>query len=123
MISGIVSANRQAILPMTILSQSKDVLLINAVVDTGFDDWLILPPDFIAKAAMRPGGTGRAVLADGRESVFNIYYADVLWDGKVRKITVSAMDASPLVGMSMLYGYEIVLPVLDGATFTITSIQ
>jgi hypothetical protein len=32
------------------------------------------------------------------------------------------MDAEPLVGMSLMYGYELVLPVLDGATFTLRSI-
>ncbi len=32
------------------------------------------------------------------------------------------MGAEPLVGMALMYGYELVLPILDGATFTLRRI-
>ena len=31
-------------------------------------------------------------------------------------------DTDPLVGMALMYGYKLNLPVLDGATFTIRRI-
>jgi hypothetical protein len=37
-------------------------------------------------------------------------------------VPVYEMDADPLVGMSLMYGYELVLPILDGATFTLRRI-
>lgn len=37
--------------------------------------------------------------------------------GQTRLIPIYEMDAEPLAGMSLMYGYELVLPVLDGATF------
>ena len=61
---------------------------------------------------------GHAILADGSESTFNIYEGIVLWDGQSVTIRIDELDADSLVGMSLMYGYELVLPVLDGATFT-----
>ena len=37
-------------------------------------------------------------------------------------IPVYEMDAEPRVGISLMYGYELVLPVLDVATFTLRRI-
>ena len=87
-----------------------------------FDGWLSLPPDFIAALGLRWQRFGRAVLADGSESVFNIYRGVVLWDGQPQTILIYEMDAEPLIGMSLMYGYELVLPVLDGATFSLRRI-
>lgn len=122
MISGTVNANREAILRLTIHDANGQEHERDAVVDTGFDGWLSLPPDFITALGLRWYRFGRAVLADGSETTFNIYKGAVLWDGQPRTILLYEMDAEPLVGMSLMYGYELVLPVLDGATFTLQRI-
>lgn len=59
---------------------------------------------------------------DGSESRFNIYDCVVLWDGQLVTIRIDEMDADSLVGMSLMYCYELVLPVLDGAAFTLRCI-
>ncbi len=43
-------------------------------------------------------------------------------DGQLRTINIYEMDAEPLLGMSLMYGYELYLPVLDGASFTLSRI-
>ena len=63
--------------------------------------------------------SGSGILADGSESRFNIYDCVVLWDGQLVTIRIDEMDADSLVGMSLMYCYELVLPVLDGAAFTL----
>ena len=65
---------------------------------------------------------GRALLADGSETVFDIYEVVLIWDGQPRAVSIYEMDAVPLVGMSLMYGYELLLPILDGATFTLRSV-
>lgn len=122
MITGNVNANREAILRLAVLDANGQEHERDAVVDTGFDGWLSLPPDFIAALGLPWQRFGRALLADGRETVFDIYEATILWDGQPRTISIYEMDADALVGMSLMYGYELVLPVLDGATFTLRSI-
>ena len=37
---------------------------------------------------------------------FDVYQAKVVWDGRVRPVFVDEFDATPLVGMALLRGYE-----------------
>lgn len=123
MITGIVNANREAILQLTVIDTGGQEHQPDAVVDTGFDAWLSLPPQFIKNLGLLPQRSGRAMLADGSEALFAVYEATVRWDGQPRLISIYEMDAEPLIGMSLMYGYELVLPILDGATFTLRRIN
>lgn len=122
MITGTVTARREAELLLTVRDSQAQEHQHLAIVDTGFDGWLSLPPDFIAVLGLAWQRFGRAQLADGSETVLNIYEATVVWDGQPRVIPVYEMAAEPLIGMSLMYGYELVLPILDGATFTLQRI-
>ncbi len=92
------------------------------MVNTGYTGTLTLPPDMIAALGLTWHRAGRAVLADGSESRFNVFKGVVLWDGQTVTIRIDELDADPLVGMSLMYGYELLMPVLDGATFTLRQI-
>lgn len=70
MITGVVTADREA------------------VIDTGFDGWFSLPPALIALLGLQWRRRGRALLADGSESVFDIYEGPVVWDGSPRRVVV-----------------------------------
>lgn len=76
----------------------------------------------ITSLGLRWHRSGRAVLADVSESRFDDYKGIILWDGQPLNIRIDEMDADSLVGMSLMYGFESVLPVLDGATFTLRRI-
>jgi predicted aspartyl protease len=65
---------------------------------------------------------GRALLADGTESVFDIYEATVVWDGRPRRVAVDAADIEPLVGMRLLNGYELTMQVVVGGQVRITAL-
>jgi clan AA aspartic protease len=123
MITGTVNANREATLSLTLRNNASLELNLNTLVDTGFNGWLTLPPDIITVLALPWQRYGRAQLADGSEKHFDIYEVSILWDGQTRTISVYEMDAEPLLGMSMMYGFELLLPVLDGATFTIRKVS
>jgi predicted aspartyl protease len=62
------------------------------------------------------------LLADGSESIFDIYEATVVWDGEARRISVDEAETAPLVGMSLLEGYELALQVRTGGVVTITAL-
>ena len=59
---------------------------------------------------------GRALLADGTESIFDIYEAALDWDRELRRIAVDEADATPLVGMALVSEYELRIQVVDGGT-------
>jgi clan AA aspartic protease len=95
---------------------------IQAVIDTGFDGFLALPPALIAILGLSWRGRGRALLADGSETLFDIYEATVVWDGTPRRVPVDAADVHPLIGMSLLYGYELTVQAVEGGSVRITAL-
>lgn len=80
---------------------------VEAIIDTGYTDWLTLPPAVIAALGLRWRSLDRAMLADGSECLFDVYTAKVLWDGNVRRVSVDEADTDPLIGMALLKGYEL----------------
>jgi len=78
MITGIVTADREALIRLTVRGPTGQERRLEAVIDTGFDGWLTLPPTLIAQLGLPWRRRGRALLADGSESVFDIYEATVV---------------------------------------------
>ena len=93
-----------------------------AVIDTRFDGWLSLPPSVITQLALSSRTRGRAILANGAEDEFDIYSGDVLWDGRLLRVPIEAADTDPLIGMSLLYGSDLTIQVLDGGRVQIQRI-
>ncbi len=65
------------------------------VIDTGFDGMLTLPSSVIVALGLPWRSRGRAILADGTESIYDIHEGSVLWEGMPRRVLV---DAPPLSG-------------------------
>ena len=105
MIVGIVQA-REPLIRLTIRGSHGCQQEIEAVVDTGYTGWLTLPPDVVAALNLRWQTFGRGILADGSVSAFDVYEAKVVWDGRLRRVFVDEFEATPLVGMALLRGYE-----------------
>ncbi len=122
MITGVVNADREPILQVLVRDANGQEQRYEAVTDTGYTGWLTLPPSIIAALGLSWRERGGATLADGSRVLFDVYNATVLWDGQPVIIPVDAVDADPLVGMSLMYGYKLVMPILDGATFTLERI-
>jgi clan AA aspartic protease len=95
---------------------------IEAVIDTGYTEWLSLPPRVIASLGLRWRTFGRAILADGSDRIFDIYRGEVLWDGKFRRILIDEADTDPLVGMALLSGYELKMQVRPRGKITIAQL-
>jgi predicted aspartyl protease len=57
---------------------------------------------------------GRAILGDGTECVFDVYEAVLVWDGNMLTIPIDEADSEPLVGMSLMEGYQLTVQVFEG---------
>ncbi len=114
MITGIVTVAREAVISLTVRGPTGQEQELEAVIDTGFDGSLTLPPALIAALGLPWRRRGRALLADGNESVFDIYEATVMWDSTACRVSVDEVDVMPLVGMSLLYGYELTVQIVEG---------
>ena len=95
MIEGVVYANYEPVVTLTLRGPSGRTRDIDAVVDTGFNGFLTLPATLVVELGLPYAGTGRATLADGSEISYDVYGVTVLWDGQPRYIEAATADATP----------------------------
>lgn len=120
MITGLVNTNREATIRLVVRGPGGQESEVEAIIDTGFDGFLTLPPAFATALGLRRLSRGPATLADGQETLFNIYGSAVIWDGTLLYTETDAIEAPPLVGMSLLYGYDLSIRVMEGGRVLIT---
>lgn len=122
MITGAVSVQREAKIPLQVRGQNGQPLDIEEVLDTGFTGYLTLPAATIGTLGLSLRGTRDAILGDGSRVMLDIYRGAVIWDGQVRDVQALAAEGDILVEMSLLYGYDVHVRVLDGGEVTIIKI-
>ena len=123
MITGIVNADFEPIIPLSICGSDGKVYTQDAIIDTGFNGWLSLPPDLIAQLSLKWKRRGRAILGDGSECVFNVYEAVLVWDGNFITIPIDEADSEPLVGMSLMEGYQLTVQVFEGGHVELSKVN
>lgn len=96
--------------------------LVDAVIDSGYNGSLTLPAAVVALLDLTRQSGGSAVLTDGSCRPFDIYAAEVEWDGVWRAVLISAVGDEPLMGMRLLVGHILRIEVVPGGTVEITPI-
>jgi clan AA aspartic protease len=119
-ITGLVTPNREATVRLVVRGPGGRELEVEATIDTGFDGFLTLPPALVTRLGLRRLSRGSAILANGQEALFDIYGSTVIWDGNPRHVETDAVDAPPLIGMALLYGYDLYMQVVDDGRVLIT---
>ena len=114
MIEGSVNSAREAIIPLRLYGANGQTFDISAVVDTGFSEFLTLPPQLVAELELPFAYFGQAILADDAEADFDVHHVTVLWDGQTRDIEVGAMGGTPLAGMLLLDRHTLTIDVEEG---------
>ena len=122
MIIGSVNANREATIRLLVHGAQGQTQEIEAIIDTGFTGFLTLPLPLIALLGLTWRGYAQAVLADGSLHLFDVYAATVTWDGQARTVEIDAADSEPLVGMSLIYGYDLRIQAVDGGMVTLEAL-
>jgi clan AA aspartic protease len=123
MITGIVNADFEPIIPLSVCGSDGKIYTQDAIVDTGFNGWLSLPPSLIAQLKLRWKRRGRAILGDGSECIFNVYEAVVVWDGVLLTIPVDEADSEPLVGMSLMESYQLTVQVFEDGRVELSKVN
>ncbi len=122
MISGAVSARLEAILRLRVRGTSGAELDFDAVIDTGFTSSLTLPATAVTALGLVRQSGGSAALGDGSVRSFDVYAAEVQWDGSWRPVLVWAVGAEALVGMRLLAGHDVRVVVVPGGPVEINPI-
>jgi clan AA aspartic protease len=122
MMTGLVNADLEACLRLLVRDNGGQSLPIDTVIDTGFNGFLTLPTAVISALGLPFLCRQQGQLADGTLHVFDVHVATVEWDGAQRAIEVEAVDAQPLVGVSLMQGFDLHVRVRPGDAVGITAI-
>lgn len=123
MIKGTFNTDREATIPLTVRGQNGQEREITAMIDTGFNGYLTLPPAVIAELGCPFLTSGTVIVGDGRVEDLEVYAATVIWDGQERMVETDAANTEPLVGMSLIYGYDLWIRALDGGAVSIEKVH
>ena len=119
MIEGVVNAAYEAVVSLPVRGPAGQTREIEAVVDTGFNGFLTLPPAVVAELGLPLVSIGRATLADGSEIAYDVYGIAVFWDGQTKYIEADSADTTPLVGMQLLDRHNLYVEVEGGGRVSI----
>jgi clan AA aspartic protease len=118
MMQGYVNESFEAIISVSV-KNSSSLESFDAVIDTGFTGFLSLPTVIIMKLGLQWSYRDRATLGDGSETVFDVYNAEIVWNGQLREIEIDAAETEPLLGMALLRGYRLQVDTIEGGLVTI----
>jgi clan AA aspartic protease len=121
-ITGIITADREATLSLTVRGPAGQEQEVAAVIDTGFNGMLTLAPSLVAALSLVYHSQARATLGDGSTVALRKYEGSILWHRAVRDVIVLEAAGGPLVGMSLLYGSRVTLDVVDGGPVTVEAL-
>ena len=122
-IRGAVNAAYEPIVALAVQGPTGQIRDIEAVVDTGYNGFLTLPPAMVSDLRLPFSSIGRGLLANGDEIRFEVYRGTVQWDGEPRHIRITAADATPLVGMRLLEDHSLLVDVKDGGRVVVQPIE
>ena len=114
MIEGIVNAYYEPVITLYLQGPYGQIQEVEAVVDTGYNGLLTLPPSVVSDLQLPYESRGEARLADGNVAEFDIYGVTVHWDGQSRHIEADEASSVPLVGMMLLEGHNLNIDVENG---------
>lgn len=103
MTTGFFTSANEPALPLEVRGPDGD-RSFEAIIDTGFNGALTLPPDWIAHLGLQQAGQEPVTLADGREITTTLYDAYLILDEEAYSITVAEAPATPLLGTDLLWG-------------------
>ncbi len=122
MILGIVNNKREAIVQFAALGSDQKRVGIKAIIDTGYTGYLTLPRKTIAELGLTWIMQETGILGDGSVCMFNMYEAEIIWDGQVYTVEINESDTEPLIGVGLLEEYELNIQHCPGGMVKITEL-
>ncbi len=123
MIRGRVTADAQAVVTLHLRGPSGTAVDIEAVVDSGFNDTLTIPPDLVARLGLNFEETAKLTMANGDKGIFDMYQAEIQWRGAWRRTEVWSVGDAILIGMRLMTGHRLAIDVIPGGAVEITPLS
>lgn len=122
MISGVV-AEGYATVPITFRLRNQPDFSIKFVIDTGFTDYLCLPPEAVNVVGLPFLYDLPANLANNSNVILPVHEGTILWQGKEQKVRVLATGRKPLLGTALLDRQQLTIHFTEGGFVNIEPIK
>ena len=119
MARGTVEANGHATITIDVFDQDGRPQPVQAMIDTGFDGELTLPPERIQQLGLPRTGVRAFMVASGERHEFIVHGARISWHGRAIGVDVLATDTQPLLGMALLWGSRVTFDAVEGGQLSI----
>ena len=122
MIQGVVNASFDAVVRIPIRGHLGQEREIEAVIDTGFNGFLTLPPSLIRELGLPLMSKVRASLADGKVVELDVHKVELMWGGRRGYVRADATGNRPLIGMSLLHRHGLYVEVVEGGRIEVAGL-
>ncbi len=122
MITGEVTSDREAVVSIRVVGPSGEATVM-AVIDTGFTEFLSVPPEIVDRLGLPFVTVMPMKLAGESEAGFDVHVVSVDWDGELRVIPVLKAEGAPLIGMALLRGFRLTVDGIDGGNVLIVHLE
>jgi clan AA aspartic protease len=113
---------REPRLTIAISNGEGEAVAVEAVIDTGFTEFLSLPPSLIRTLGLERGQDMELSTAGGQVINSATYSATVDWHGSRRRIRVIDLADRPLIGMSLLWDSDIAITARENGRVSVSEI-
>ncbi len=120
MIVGNISAEWDLLVPIRVLDKDEYVHRFEAVVDTGFNGHLTLPPHLIQEFGPPLIREVDMVVATDMTVRVNSYDCVVLWQNQRLRIPAMEAEGAPLIGIGLLWGSLLTAEITDNGEVAIS---
>ena len=116
---GYIDRHRHAVIPVDLFDHRSRLRRVQAMVDTGFDDFLALPAGVIQSLGLSHVGRVSMQVATAQSEDFDAYAASVWWFGNRRSFRVLQSPDEIIAGTRLLRDTRLTLELWDGGSVTL----
>lgn len=109
MLKGRVDDRRRAWITLYVGHGDDTLQPVAAIVDTGFDSYLTMPPGVIRRLGLELDRQTTVILATGVRRRVNVWSGYIRWHDRLRPIEVLEAQGEPLAGMRLLEGSQLTI--------------
>ncbi len=113
MIQGAVDADRKAVVQLQLRAADRRIIDIDVVIDTGFTGYLTLPAAKIAELGLVFYEASTFIMGDNSEVEFCVFTGAVALRGQDKPIYAIESESEPLLGMSLMEGFRLLIDVVE----------
>jgi len=119
--TGHIDQDGHPVIPVDLFDQQGRLRRVEAMLDTGFDDFLALPGHWVQRLGLVWAATMPMRVATSEWAYFDVYEATVFWLGNRLPIRVLQTQSEILVGTRLLWESLLTAQFWEGGSVSVQS--